>query len=50
MWTTDGTFTCTGCGGAGTISAPDDGKFSAERLGLFVQAGYKFSTVPERFN
>jgi opacity protein-like surface antigen/outer membrane protease len=50
MWTTDGSFTCTGCGGVGSISPPDAGKFSTERYGLFVQAGYKFGTVPQRFN
>jgi opacity protein-like surface antigen len=50
MWTTDGSFTCTGCGGVGILSAPDAGKFSTERYGLFVQAGYKFSTAPQRFN
>jgi opacity protein-like surface antigen len=48
MWTTDGSFTCTGCGGVGVASPPDGGKFSAERYGLFVQAGYKLDTVPQR--
>jgi hypothetical protein len=50
MWTTDGSFTCTGCGAVGVTIPPDAGKFSTERYGLFVQAGYKFGTVPQRLN
>jgi hypothetical protein len=50
MWTTDGTFACTGCAAVGVTSAADAGKYNAERYGVFLQAAYKFSTVPEGFN
>lgn len=42
MWTTSGTFTCTGCGDVGVTIGPDAGKFNTERYGMFVQAGYKY--------
>lgn len=40
MWTTSGTFTCTGCG------APDAGKYNTERYGTFLQADYRFGGLP----
>jgi len=42
MWTTSGTFTCTGCGAVGVTSPPDAGKFNTERFGTFLQGAYKF--------
>jgi hypothetical protein len=42
MWTTNGTFMCTGCGGVGVVSLPDAGKFNTERYGTFLQADYRF--------
>lgn len=42
MWTTSGTFTCTGCGTPGVTSAPDAGKYNTERYGTFLQASYKY--------
>ena len=45
MWTTDGTFTCTGCGGAGvTSSPPNPSRNSTNRYGLLLQGSYKFAT------
>jgi opacity protein-like surface antigen len=45
MWTTNGTFVCTGCGGVGVISLPDAGKFNTERYGTLLQADYRFGSL-----
>ena len=45
MWTTNGTFTCTGCGPVGVTLAPDAGKFNTERYGTFLQADYRFGSL-----
>jgi Omptin family len=42
MWTTDASFTCTGCGGAGVTSAAAPARFSTERYGLLLQGSYQF--------
>jgi hypothetical protein len=42
MWTTNGSFTCTGCTALGVTLAPNAGKYSTERWGTFLQASYKF--------
>jgi len=42
MWTTSGSFTCTGCGGAGVVSGPEQAKYNTERWGAFLQAAYRF--------
>jgi hypothetical protein len=42
MWTTNGAFNCTGCGGAGVTSEAPPFKGNAERYGMFAQASYKF--------
>lgn len=42
MWA-DGTFTCTGCGGAGvTSNPPNPSRTSADRAGLLLQGTYRF--------
>jgi opacity protein-like surface antigen len=42
MWTTDGTFTCTGCGAPGVTGAADAARYSTERYGVFLETSYKF--------
>ena len=42
MWS-DGTFTCTGCGGLGVTSdPPNPERISADRYGVLLQGAYKF--------
>jgi hypothetical protein len=45
MWTTNGTFMCTGCGLVGVTLPPDAGKFNTERYGTFLQADYRFGSL-----
>jgi hypothetical protein len=40
----DGTFTCTGCGGAGVTSDPYPARLYTERYGLLVQGSYKLNS------
>jgi len=47
MWTTNGTDTCTGCGGVGVVSPSSPAKFNTERYGTFLQADYRFSGMSE---
>jgi opacity protein-like surface antigen/outer membrane protease len=49
MWTTSGTDTCTGCGGAGVVSPSSPARFNTERYGTFLQADYRFGAPPEGF-
>lgn len=50
MWTTDGSFTCTGCGAPGvTSNPPNPERVSTERYGVLLQGTYRFGvmdTVP----
>src|ERR1700722_9194679 len=50
LWTTNETFTCTGCGGIGVISPPDAGNFNTEIYGTFLQSNYSFgaTVLPDR--
>jgi len=45
MWTTNGQFTCTGCGGVGVVSQPQTAAFNTERYGTFLQADYRFGSL-----
>jgi hypothetical protein len=51
MWTTNGTFTCTGHGGMGVVSLPDAGNFNTEIYSTFLQSDYSFgaTVLPDRW-